>query len=202
MLEAAAILARLDAIMSELAEFRAAVAGAEADDEKGTSNCLYPWRRPGGRAHAPSRCPGAAPPRRHAFGRRQREHALQVCKNLWRDLVISKGDGRSFGNIMCVPIEHDVHGVAARFKVSAPRHDQRFCAPSAAYGANSSRARRRSASAGHRPAHALSLVRGSLPTRGNSHNPSPSFCSPLIGPLNLSSAASGTRFVPKPCAGR
>jgi hypothetical protein len=75
-LEAAAILARLDAIMSELAEFRAAVAGAEADDEKGTSNCLYPWRRPGGRAHAPSRCPGAAPPRRHAFGRRQREHAL------------------------------------------------------------------------------------------------------------------------------
>ena len=117
MLEAAAILARLDAIMSELAEFRAAVAGAEADDEKGTSNCLYPWRRPGGRAHAPSRCPGAAPPRRHAFGRRQREHALQVCKNLWRDLVISKGDGRSFGNIMCVPIEHDVHGVAARFKV-------------------------------------------------------------------------------------
>jgi hypothetical protein len=41
-----------------------------------------------------------------------------------------------------------------------------------------------------------------LPTRGNSRSPSPSFCSPVIGPLNLSSAASRTRFIPKPCAGR
>jgi hypothetical protein len=44
--------------------------------------------------------------------------------------------------------------------------------------------------------------RPALPTRGNSRSPSPSFCSPVIGPLNLSSAASRTRFIPKPCAGR
>jgi hypothetical protein len=41
-----------------------------------------------------------------------------------------------------------------------------------------------------------------FPTRGSSRSPSPSFCSPVIGPLNLSSAASRTRFIPKPCAGR
>lgn len=45
------------------------------------------------------------------------------------------------------------------------------------------------------------LAAPAFPTRGNSRGPSPSFCSPVVGPLNLSSAASGTRFVSKPCAG-
>jgi hypothetical protein len=49
---------------------------------------------------------------------------------------------------------------------------------------------------------ALRAAAPALPTRGNSRSPSPSFCSPVIGPLNLSSAASRTRFIPKPCAGR
>ena len=49
---------------------------------------------------------------------------------------------------------------------------------------------------------ALCAAASALPTRGNSRSPSPSFCSPVIGPLNLSSAASRTRFIPKPCAGR
>jgi hypothetical protein len=49
---------------------------------------------------------------------------------------------------------------------------------------------------------ALRAAAPALPTRGNSRSPSPSFCSPVIGPLNLISAASRTRFIPKPCAGR
>jgi hypothetical protein len=54
------------------------------------------------------------------------------------------------------------------------------------------------------PSQALPFVRAApaFPTRGNSRSPSPSFCSPVNGPLNLSSAASRTRFIPKPCAGR
>lgn len=47
--------------------------------------------------------------------------------------------------------------------------------------------------------HAFSFVRAAP---GRSARPSPNFCSPVVGPLNLSSAASATRFIPKPCAGR
>jgi hypothetical protein len=49
---------------------------------------------------------------------------------------------------------------------------------------------------------ALRAAAPAFPERGNSRSPSPSFCSPVIGPLNLSSAASRTRFIPNPCAGR
>jgi hypothetical protein len=52
-----------------------------------------------------------------------------------------------------------------------------------------------------RSGHAPSLVGRGVPDKGNSRSPSPSLRSPVIGPLNLSSAASA-RFVPKPCAGR
>src|SRR5438270_12238487 len=72
------------------------------------------------------------------------------------------------------------------------------------------RAVRRSAAGGLRatktgaPHHVSPVVRATsaFPTRGNSRNPSPSFCSPVIGPLNLNSAAAGARLAPKPCTGR
>jgi hypothetical protein len=54
------------------------------------------------------------------------------------------------------------------------------------------------------PRHVSSFVRATsaFPPRGNSRSPSPSFCSPVIEPLNLSSAAATACFEPSPCAGR
>ena len=55
-------LARLDAIMSELAELRAAVAGAEADDERVQAIVCTPGDD---LADAPMRLHGVLQPRRH-----------------------------------------------------------------------------------------------------------------------------------------
>jgi hypothetical protein len=67
---------------------------------------------------------------------------------------------------------------------------------------NSSARRRVGRECGGGPGHASSFVGGGVPDKGNSRSPSPSFCSPVIGPLNLDPAASAVRFLPKPCAGR
>jgi len=54
-LEPAAILTRLDAIMRELNELRAAMAAANGADEAADEKSFgieHPWRRPGARQHA------------------------------------------------------------------------------------------------------------------------------------------------------
>ena len=92
----------------------------------------------------------------------------------------------------------DPHAVQADGEVNGTAIEASFDCNLAIHCSQGRREGHELAAAARRSAHALSLVRGALPTRGNSRNPSPSFCSPLIGPLNFSFAASSTRLIPKP----